>query len=393
MKHVFRIVLTIGLTIIGLMLAWQFRPTLILFISSISLAATLRPIVGRLEQRGLKRSTVILVLYLVMIAFIGGFITLYIQYLQRSGEASLTRIIEGYDRQVALLERLSGNEKVVRDALPNSADITRILSSPNNQIQEFLLSFTGSLATNFIFLLAVLALTFYWLMEITHFERLLLSLLPIGSRLKAHSIWLQVEGAVGAYIRATIVTIIFTTALLFAAYALVGIPLPMTLAILGGFAHLVPRIGPILGILPVVVLAYLVNPIQALIVVILGVIIQIIAINLNNRIMQLQNTNVSPLLQSLILLSMVQLSGFWGLLLGPPLAAMFSQLYPFLVTRPSVAPLQREELELLETELQSMRDEVDTKDKELQHALQRSSDLLEQAREIIPPAAAPVQAN
>ena len=204
MKHLFRIVMTIGLTLLGLALAWQFRPTLILFISSLSLAAALRPLVARLEQRDIKRSNAILLFYAAMLLIIGGLITVYVLYLQRTGEISLARTVEGYDRQIALIERLSGNEEMVRNALPNSVELVNALLSLDTRAQETILGFTGSIASNAIFFLAVLALTFYWLTEITHFERLLLSLLPIGGRLKAHSIWLQVEGAVGAYIRTTV---------------------------------------------------------------------------------------------------------------------------------------------------------------------------------------------
>ena len=383
MRHLFRIVLTIGLTIVALALAWQFRPTLTLFISSISLAAALRPLVARLEGRGLKRSNAILLLYVVILLTLGGLITLYGQYLQRTGERSLAHTIEGYDRQIALLERLSSNEQLVRDVLPNSVDLVNNVMSSNTRVQEAIFNFTGSLATNAIFLLAVLALTFYWLTEITHFERLLLSLIPIGGRLKTHSIWLQVEGAVGAYIRTTVVTILVTITLLFPAFALIGIPFAMTLALIGGLAHLVPRIGPILGIIPAVLIAYLANPLQAILALVIGVIIQVLTINLNNRILQLQNTIVSPLLQSLMLLAMVQLTGFTGLLLGPPLAAMIAQLYPFLVSRQPIAPLQEGELDSLGTELEAMKEQLGQQDRELQHALQRSTELLEQAHEIV----------
>ncbi len=383
MKHLFRIVMTIGLTLLGLALAWQFRPTLILFISSLSLAAALRPLVARLEQRDIKRSNAILLFYAAMLLIIGGLITVYVLYLQRTGEISLARTVEGYDRQIALIERLSGNEEMVRNALPNSVELVNALLSLDTRAQETILGFTGSIASNAIFFLAVLALTFYWLTEITHFERLLLSLLPIGGRLKAHSIWLQVEGAVGAYIRTTVATVILTIALLFPIYALIGAPFALTLAIISGLSHLVPRIGPILGVIPAALIAYLANPLQAVLVLVIGIIIQVVAVHFNNRILQRQNTTVSPLLQSLLLLAMVQLVGVSGLLLGPPLAAMISQIYPFLATRTPVAPLQQGELELLETELTTMKEQADPQDREFQQALQRSTELLDQSREAI----------
>jgi len=58
-----------------------------------------------------------------------------------------------------------------------------------------------------IFSFAALSLAYYWLIEAAHFERLWLSLLPVGTRVRAREIWRNAEGAVGAYIRSTVIAV------------------------------------------------------------------------------------------------------------------------------------------------------------------------------------------
>src|SRR3954466_5549858 len=68
MKRLAQITLTIGATLLGLMLLWVFQPTLALFGGSLALSAALRPLVQRLEARGIARGWAILTLYLLILA-------------------------------------------------------------------------------------------------------------------------------------------------------------------------------------------------------------------------------------------------------------------------------------------------------------------------------------
>src|SRR5947207_2506317 len=68
MKRLAQITLTIGATLLGLLLLWVFQPTLALFGGSLALSAALRPLVQRLEARGIARGLAILIWYLLILA-------------------------------------------------------------------------------------------------------------------------------------------------------------------------------------------------------------------------------------------------------------------------------------------------------------------------------------
>ncbi|HEU5089413.1 MAG TPA: AI-2E family transporter, partial [Roseiflexaceae bacterium] len=119
MKRLFQITLIIGMTLIGLLLLWQFRPTLILFVASLTLTAVLRPIVARLEARGLQRSVAILVLYLGMIVVLLAVAATIVLHLQATLDSSMARVSEGYDNTVERLLAGSPFQQRLSRAVPD----------------------------------------------------------------------------------------------------------------------------------------------------------------------------------------------------------------------------------------------------------------------------------
>src|SRR5581483_3081771 len=67
MKRVAQITLTIGVTLLAIGLLWVFQPTLALFGGSLAISAALRPLVQRLENRGIGRGQAILIWYLLIL--------------------------------------------------------------------------------------------------------------------------------------------------------------------------------------------------------------------------------------------------------------------------------------------------------------------------------------
>src|SRR5512134_1391430 len=68
MKRLVHITLTIGATLLALLLVWVFQPTLALFGGSLAISAALRPLVQRFEARGIARGWAILIWYLLVLA-------------------------------------------------------------------------------------------------------------------------------------------------------------------------------------------------------------------------------------------------------------------------------------------------------------------------------------
>lgn len=384
MKRLIQITLTIGATLLGIVLLWVFASAVALFGGSLAISAALRPLVQRLEERGLGRGTAILACYIAVLGLLGLFFALGGLNVAAEVNVSAEQIPRSYD---ALRTRLAGGSALEQDlarGLPE--DVSTLFSSdaagPALVSSNVLLGLVGNLFSDAVFLLGALSLAFYWLTESTRFERLWLSFLPVDLRIRARDIWRNTETAVGAYIRTTVIATLLAGLWLYLLFSAFRLPFPATVALLGGLSHLVPRVGPALALIPAVLVALTVSPTAAAVVLLGGAIIQIVIHHLAELLMRSQAIKVNPLLQVLLLLALVELGGVWAMVFAPPLAALVQVLYANLVAA-STSTSQTGVFELLCERLERLRSDVAPDNKELGSALQRSDDLISQARQLL----------
>ena len=287
MKKLAQITLMIGVTVLGLFLLWVFRDALALFGGSLAISAALRPLVQQMERRGIGRGVAILIWYMLILAglIVGGLI--YGLRLTNEIAVGTEQLPQIYDSTRAAWQHGTTIQQTIARGLPDFNGLIKsgATSEGATLIGGTVAGIAGSVLGDLVFLFAALSLAYYWLMEVTHFERLWLSLLPVGARVRARDIWRNAEGAVGTYIRATVVAIVIAGLLLLALYSLVQLPFAAVLALLGGLGQLVPRLGPVLGLIPAFLVALMVSPLEALIVLVGGVAIQVFAHKIAVRLM------------------------------------------------------------------------------------------------------------
>jgi predicted PurR-regulated permease PerM len=382
MKRLVQISLTIAATLLGFLLLWVFRPTLALLGSSLAISAALRPLVQRLEERGIGRGMAILLSYLLILAglTIGGLI--YGLGLAEEITTAAERLPRFYETTVAAWQQGTEIQQMVARGLPDFGELVRGLSDAGGLAVAggAVVGIVEHLFGDLVFLFAALSLAYYWLIEAAHFERLWLSLLPVGARVRARDIWRNTESAVGAYIRSTLVAVTVGGLLLLVVYSLTDLPFRSLLALLGGVAHIVPSLGPALGLLPAVLVGLTISPLEGAVVLVGGVLVQVLAQQIAMRMLKAQAVKVNPLLQVVLILALADLGGFLAIVFGPPLAAMIQVLYANLLAL-SVAGQPRESaLDLLGERLRRLRAEADPQSLELSSVLRRSEELLGEAR-------------
>lgn len=384
MRRLIQITLTIGATLLGIVLLWVFASAVALFGGSLAISAALRPLVQRLEERGVGRGAAILACYIAVLGLLGLFLTLGGLNVAAEMNVSAEQIPRSYDVLRARLAAGSALEQDLARGLP--ADLSGLFSgaaaAPALVSSDVLLGLAGNLFSDAVFLLGALSLAFYWLTESTRFERLWLSFLPVDLRIRARDVWRNTETAVGAYIRTTVIATLLAGLWLYMLFSAFRLPFPATVALLGGLSHLVPRVGPALALIPAVLIALTVSPTAAAVVLLGGAIIQIVIHHLAELLMRSQAIKVNPLLQVLLLLALAELGGVWAMVFAPPLAALVQVLYANLVAA-STSTSQTGVFELLCDRLERLRGEVAPDNKELGSALQRSDDLIAQARTLL----------
>lgn len=101
--------------------------------------------------------------------------------------------------------------------------------------------------------------------------------------------------------------------------AIIGIPLWLALALLAGLISFIPNFGPLLALIPALLVALMQSPQTAALVAGLYILIQFIESNFITTLVQKKLLNMPPALIIIAQLIMGALTGAWGLVLATPL--------------------------------------------------------------------------
>ncbi|MGE5251303.1 MAG: AI-2E family transporter [Bacteroidota bacterium] len=253
MRRAVWFILVIALTLVVLILLWQFRGAILLFGLSLVVAAALRPIIHAIgSSKRFSRRAALAITYLLLISSILVGILLISQPLARDLQNAANDFTAGYEHaKTDWPQHGTLFQKMLAERLPPPEDLYKALRGPQGvaALQGIL-----GIARNFLSLLGSLAivivLSLYWSADQFRFERLGLSLLPTAQHAKALSTWRAVETEVGAFVRSETLQSVMTLILLGAGYWVLGVRVPVLLALLGALARLIPWFGVLIMILP-----------------------------------------------------------------------------------------------------------------------------------------------
>ena len=107
---------------------------------------------------------------------------------------------------------------------------------------------------------------------------------------------------------------------------LLGLPLVRTLALIAGSYKSIPNFGPVLAVIPAVLLALMQGTSTALIVVALYTGIQVLQSALMQPLVQKKMVNLPPALVIIAQVSLGLVTGFRGVLLAAPIVAIIKKI-------------------------------------------------------------------
>jgi putative permease len=242
-------------------------------------------------------------------------------------------------------------------------------------------------------LISVLLLSVYWSADQVHFERLWLSLLPAGQRSPARQISRTIEARLGAYLRSELVQSILAGILLAVGYSWIGLQYPVTLALLGALAWLVPVVGLLLAIVPVLLIGLLAEPFL----VVAGAVYAILVLAALEFLVEprlFDGRRHSPILTVLLMIPLADAYGLAGLIIAPLLAASiqitFSNLVAYYRTTAALkaTPARIDDLQSRLASIQTMlASPYYPRSPEVNNLLNRLSVLMEKASHTLPPEA------
>jgi predicted PurR-regulated permease PerM len=373
-------------TLLALVVLLQFRIVVVYVLISLTLAATLRPLVSRLVPRGLVVRVAWILLYLVAL---GGFgFLLFV-----TGKTAINEIqqlahtvsVQDAWRLPIWLEGSSVQQALVARLPPPSKLFEAVTGDQGQLVLPAILGFTQDIGGIVSGVFVVLFLSFYWSINQIHFERLWLSLLPSEMRKNARDIWRTIEPDLGAYIRSEVVQSLLAALLLGLGYWLLGSPYPVLLALIGALAWLIPVVGAALAvILPL--LMGLLTSVQLSLFTVLYTLVVLIALQVWVEPRLFKRKWDNPILTLVILLAMADAFGLIGIIVAPPLSAVCQTLWNLLVSN-RLAPgpaTQVSDLKERQSRLRAAIDEMDELPPPLViSSMERLTDLLAKAEPIL----------
>lgn len=84
-------------TLAGLVVLWQFRQALVIFLLSLATSAAVRPVITRLTKRGLKPGLALILTYLMLLTLIGGLFVIISRTLLRDLEQMTNNLTAAYE--------------------------------------------------------------------------------------------------------------------------------------------------------------------------------------------------------------------------------------------------------------------------------------------------------
>lgn len=299
------------------------------FISFIT-AYLLNPLVTRMEDRGVKRSTGIIIIFLVFLSFLIFLCFIMVPALIRD-MGKLMSSLPAYG--IKFMDIVKGWQEGVRGiGLPEG--IKNAIDSNFNRLQAYIASYLESvtgfiiLALSKMFSIAIMPiLVYYFLKDFNIIVEKASLIIPRKYRSQAEKTFANIDCVLGNYVRSQlilsgIIAVLTTTALL-----LLGIDFALVIGIINGITNIIPYFGPVIGAVPAVVIALLESPLKALYTIIVLTIIQQIESDLICPKLTSDSVGLHPLTVIFALFVGGELFGATGLIIGVPLVAAIKIIY------------------------------------------------------------------
>lgn len=203
-----------------------------------------------------------------------------------------------------------------------SQTVVNYLKTSYAEIGSNIASFLG-IITNVVTVLVIVPFILYYMLREGHkAPDYFLQLFPEWERKQGMAILRDLDQALSSYIKGQVIVSVSIGVLVYIGYLIIGIEYSLLLAIIAMFTNVIPFLGPLLGVIPALIVALITSPDMVYQVLIVAVIAQQLEGNLISPYVMGKNLNIHPLTIILILLVAGSLGGFLGLLLAVPTYAV-----------------------------------------------------------------------
>ncbi|HSK70373.1 MAG TPA: AI-2E family transporter [Pyrinomonadaceae bacterium] len=221
---------------------------------------------------------------------------------------NLSTQISQYSWGRVLIEQFPSAEQII-DTLNNASFLTRVGGYFSTTI-----GIIGNL-------LLVILMAIYLASEPRFYVRGFLRLFPENRRQRALVILKDIVDTLGWWLIGKFASMLFIGITTWIGLYFLGVPLSLSLGLIAGLLAFIPNFGPILSVIPAVLLAFIESPIKAVYVLALYIGVQVVESNIVTPYIERRTIELPPVLTISAQLALGILLGGIGLVLATPLLA------------------------------------------------------------------------
>ncbi|MCD7034437.1 AI-2E family transporter [Metabacillus sp. GX 13764] len=277
----------------------------------------LRPVVHVLSKK-LPKSLSILIVFAVffgLLAFaiytFGPLLTSQVQNIVKQFPDKFSQLSSEYMKDFNLNQFITSDEDIKQKVMGYATSVSKYLAGNVFNI----ITTIASIAT---ILVVVPFILFYFLKDDHKLRPFMLKWLPSEHEAEGNRILVDVDKALSNYIVGQFIIACVDGVLMYIGFLIIGLDSALVLAIFATCLTVVPFLGPFLGILPALFVAFQTSPVMALKVLIVLIVVQQIEGNLISPNVMGKRLDVHPLTILLLLLVAGSLYGLIGILIAIP---------------------------------------------------------------------------
>jgi len=303
------------------------------FIIGILISYILNPIVTFLVSKGMKRSIAVSLIYFVLL----GSLVVALVYIIPIIIMELDKLIDTIPFYTKEAQRIfSAFKTKYKSALP--LGVQEVVDNNIHEMEKLILdvlqNITDILVKGFSGLFSFILgpiLGFYILKDLDIIKKSLTYYLPYKYRDKIISFARKIDSTMGRYIRSQIIVSFIVGLLTTLAMYLLKIDFSILIGLLSAITNIIPYFGPIIGMIPALMIAILKYPEKIVWIIISVIIINQLESSIISPHIMGENVGIHPLTVIFSLLIGGNFFGFWGLVFAVPIAALIKLLITPLV--------------------------------------------------------------
>ncbi len=200
-------------------------------------------------------------------------------------------------------------------------------SSSNSQktmsiAKKFFSSSFGILSDAYI----VLLLGMFFIASPFTYKKGIVHLLPPKAKDKAAKLLDTIHNVLKNWIKGQLFGFMFIAVLTGLGLWAMGMPLVLTLALIAGLLNFIPNFGPIIALIPAVLIGLMQGTTTVILILCLYTLIQVVQSAVTQPLIQKKMVSIPPALIIFGQVAMALLGGFWGVLLATPVIAIIMTL-------------------------------------------------------------------